>query len=373
MKYKIIVDAVTLLSPLTGIGRYTYEISKNLQENQLFECTFFYGYYSKKLIKKNEKVSTKNIISIFAKRTFFKKLLRDLAYIWAKFFSSSYDLYWQPNLIPLEAIKAKKTITTVHDFSFMLYPDFHPKERIQYIQKNFIKNIYTSDMIITGSNYTKEEIIQRLDFPKEKIKVIYHGVDHNVFKVYKDVQLSFEIPQKFILSVGSVEPRKNLLNAFKAYNALDEKIKKEYKLVFVGFKGWNNQEIMKLIDEEKQNIHYLGYISDIELAKVYNRASLFLFPSLYEGFGLPVLEAMACATPVVCSDSSSLPEVGGDAVVYCDADNYTDMSKQIQKVLEDENLQKTMIQKGLKRAKLFSWKKSADAHRKLFTLLLKEL
>ena len=159
------------------------------------------------------------------------------------------------------------------------------------------------------------------------------------------------------------------MGLLKAYNLLSNELKKEYKLVLAGFKGWENKEIVDLINQDKQNIFYLGFISDKELAKVYNLASCFLFSSFYEGFGFPVLEAMACGTPVVCSDSSSIPEVGGDAVVYCNPYDINDIKDKIELVLKDASLQQEMIKKGLERAQLFSWDKSADEHLKVFKSL----
>jgi len=374
MKKKLVIDSVPLLSPLTGIGRYIYEISKELEKRDAFEINYFYGYYSDKLMNPSSKPTVKSLKTIITRFTFIKKLVREIILLLGKINAKSYDIYWEPNLLPNQNIKTKKLITTVHDFSFVLHKEYHPKERIEYIDKYFTKNIIKSDMIITGSHFTKNEILQRLDFKEEQIEVIYHGIDHNLFQVYsnEDLKVDFELPKKFILSVGSIEPRKNLIGLLEAYSKLSLEIKKEYKLVIAGFKGWENKEIMALIEKNQENIHYLGFISDKELSIVYNLASLFVFPSFYEGFGLPVLEAMACGTPVVCSDSSSIPEVGGDAVVYCDPNNTDDISNKIVQVLNDTELQKSMKVSGIKRAKEFTWEKSASQHIKVFQKVLSE-
>jgi len=374
MKKKLVIDSVPLLSPLTGIGRYIYEISKELEKRDAFEINYFYGYYSDKLMNPSSKPTVKSLKTIITRFTFIKKLVREIILLLGKINAKSYDIYWEPNLLPNQNIKTKKLITTVHDFSFILHKEYHPKERIEYIDKYFTKNIIKSDMIITGSHFTKNEILQRLDFKEEQIEVIYHGIDHNLFQVYsnEDLKVDFELPKKFILSVGSIEPRKNLIGLLEAYSALSLEIKKEYKLVIAGFKGWENKEIMALIEKNQENIHYLGFISDKELSIVYNLASLFVFPSFYEGFGLPVLEAMACGTPVVCSDSSSIPEVGGDAVVYCDPNNTDDISNKMVQVLNDTELQKSMKVSGIKRAKEFTWEKSALQHIKVFQKVLSE-
>ncbi|MFA6197090.1 MAG: glycosyltransferase family 1 protein [Sulfurimonas sp.] len=371
MKPKILVDSISLLSPLTGIGRYTYEISKYLSKRDDFELNYFYGYYSNKLLEESGNPDLKNLKAILSKVPLLKKIIRKILLISSKLFTNKYDLYWQPNFIPVDGIKAKKTVTSVHDFSFILHREFHPKERIEYFEKYFFKNISRSDRIITGSNYSKNEILENLDFKEDKVKVIYHGINHNIFKVHKEIKIDFEIPKKFILSVGSIEPRKNLLGLLKAYSLLDDTTRSEYKLVLVGFKGWENNELMELINANKKNIHYLGFISDEELAKVYNLASCFVFASFYEGFGLPPLESMACGTPVIVSNLTSMPEVCADAAIYCDPYNIYDIKEKVELVLSDSILQNNMIEKGLKRAGEFTWEKSANEHAKVFREVLK--
>ena len=371
MKSKVLIDTISLLSPLTGIGKYTYEVSNILKKNSELEIEYFYGYYSDKLIEPTTHKSVKNLKSTINKFPFIKKIAREILFISSRLFATKYDLYWQPNFIPNRGVKAKKIVTTVHDFSFFIHRDFHPKETLEYFDNSFYKNIYRSDIIITGSNYTKSEILERLDFKEENIRVIYHGVNHNLFKIYNNIELDFKLPPKFILSVGSIEPRKNLLGLLKAYNLLTKDIKDEYKLILVGFKGWENREIMKIINQNREYIEYLGFISNEDLAKVYNLSSCFVYPSFYEGFGLPIVEAMACGTAVVSSNSSSLPEVGGDAVLYCNPHNIYDIRDKINMVLLDNNLKEELIQKGLKQAKLFSWEKSAREHLDVFKEVIK--
>ena len=372
MKIKIIVDSISLLSALTGIGRYTNEVSNYLKEDSKFEASFFYGYHSKNLISKSKKSNVKNLKTLIVKNKLLKNIAREISNTMSKLFSPTYDIYWQPNFIPNLSIKSKYTVTSVHDFSFIIHNNFHTKEKIEYFQDKFFQNIYKSDMIITGSNFTKQEILERLNFTSERVKVIYHGIDHDLFKIYKDTSVSFELPSKFIFIVGSIEPRKNLIGLLKAYDSIDKKLKNEYKLVLAGFKGWENKEVMELINSNKEDIHYLGYISDIELAKTYNLASLFVYPSFYEGVGLPPLESMACGTPVICSSTTSLPEVGGDAVIYCDPYDIEDIKFQIELVLNDKVLQKDMIKNGLERVKQFTWEKSANKHMQVFEELINE-
>jgi len=369
-KFKVVVDTIPLLSQRTGVGRYIYEVTQHLSQNDQYELDYYYGHYSKRLLSLSSFSSLRSLKWLVSKNVRLKRFARKLIMFSSRLWVPKYDLYWEPNFIPLQSIKSDKVITSIHDFSFLLYKEFHPKERIDYFEKYFFSNIYKSDMIICFSEFTKQEVLKRVDLPEEKIKVIYHGLDHDLFRVYTDCKTNLDLPEKFIFCVGSIEPRKNLLGLLQAFNSLDVTIKEEYHLVLAGFKGWKNEEIMNMIKVNQENIHYLGYISDQELAKVYNLATLFVYPSFYEGFGLPVLEAMACGTPVVTSHVSSIPEVGGDAVVYCDPHEPEDIRKKMLKVLSDHDLQQEKRTKGLNRAKTFTWERSAKEHLALFKKVL---
>jgi len=288
--------------------------------------------------------------------------------------NKKFDVYFEPNFIPID-IQAKKIVTTVHDFSFHLFPEWHPKDRINYFRNNFYKQIYKSDLIITDSNYVKEETKQFLKINDDKIRVIFMGYDKTVFKKNnKDEIIRFrhfkELPERFILFVGSIEPRKNLISLLKAYLLLPEYIKRDFTLLLVGFKGWKNADILDLLNNLKGNVEYLGSVDTDELACLYRKASCFVYPSLYEGFGLPPLEAMACGCPVIVSNAASLPEVCDDAAYYVDQYNVESIADGIHKVLTDETLRQDMIRKGLERAKLFSWEKSAKEHIKVFEEVL---
>ncbi len=203
MKLKLLVDAVALLSPLTGIGKYTYEISNILEKEEDLDLSYFYGYHSRKIINFNSHKNIKRLKAILSKSQTLKKISRKLLLASAQLQNlKKYDIYWQPNFIPNSKIRSKKIVTTVHDFSFYLYRDFHPKERIEHFDKEFLKSVHKSDFLLTGSNFTKGEILERLNFTEDRVKVIYHGVNHKIFKVYDEVNLSFDYQkQSYILSV----------------------------------------------------------------------------------------------------------------------------------------------------------------------------
>jgi glycosyltransferase involved in cell wall biosynthesis len=379
-KHSIVIDTIPLLSKLTGIGKYTFEITSRLMNaGQDLDFNFYYGYYSKNLYLPGAPSSgglAKGITKILGNNYAFKKIARFGTLLLLKLLPGKFDLYWEPATAPLRHIKCRRLITTVHDFTFHLYPHWLQKENRQYIVKHFWKNIHRSDLIITGSEYTKKEIIEFLHIDPSRIHVIYHGVDHDNFKVYDSTILTsfadtHKIPEKFILFVGSIEPRKNLANTLLAYNSLSADFKKEFKFLLAGFSGWNNAAVMRIIDQDKANIINLGYLTDLELAYLYNLASVFIYPSLYEGFGLPPLEAMACGAPVITSRAASLPEVCGEAAYYVDAHDVADIAQGIYAVSTDEAMRTGMAQKSLEQAKLFSWEKSADAHLAVFHEILR--
>jgi glycosyltransferase involved in cell wall biosynthesis len=375
----IVINTLSLLSKLTGIGKYTFELCKRITQMGIHaDISYFYGYYSKKLymmdIPPSGKV-VKRIKGYLSRFYLIKKSTRESLLFISRFSHRTFDLYWEPNIVPLEHIQSKHLITTIHDFSFQHYPECLPKENKEYLQKHFWKNIRKSDRIITGSNYIKNEIIDLLHYDAARIKVIYHGVDHDNFKTYDHSQLraftiAHNLPEKFILFVGSIEPRKNLKNVLMGYNALPDAFKKECKFVLAGFSGWKNAEIMDIIKREGNNIVYLGYLSNPELAYLYNLASAFIYASLYEGFGIPPLEAMACGTPVIVSRSSSLPEVCADAAYYVDPLRVDGISEGMYKVFDDSALREELTSKGIIRAKSFSWDESARSHVSLFNEVL---
>ncbi|MCX8034501.1 MAG: glycosyltransferase family 4 protein, partial [Thermodesulfovibrio sp.] len=323
---KILINTIPLLAPLTGIGKYTYYIAKKLREldknNKYF---YYYGYFSKQL-KSEEKTFMKQFIhrtKELIKTTPFSSHLRKLKNYLAGFSLKTFDLYFEPNFILLDKIKTKHRVVSVFDFSFDKYPQWHPKERIDFFRNNFWKSIKKADRIIVPSNFILREAKEEYGFDESLMQTVYLGIDFEIFRNYpgeviNEIINKYSLPENYILFVGSIEPRKNLKNLLHAYQSLPNYIKEEFKLVIVGFSGWENKEIMKLLDKDKGNIIYTGYVSEKELACIYNKAQLLVFPSFYEGFGLPPIEAMACSCPVLVSNKASLPEICGEGAFYCD-------------------------------------------------------
>lgn len=289
-----------------------------------------------------------------------------LAHMWTHFilpFKSGNILFCPANLAPLFIPKSKKLVMTIHDVAFLTYPESFSKFFQFYYSFLIPYNIKRADKIITISEASKSEILKLFPYAKEKITIIALGID-NKYRVTQDIQ-----KRKQILYVGSINERKNLTGVLKAFECLPNKL--DYKLVVVGnfFNLFSlSSEMKETLSRAKKNdkIIFKENLDDEALVKEYNISTLFIFPSFYEGFGLSVLEAMACGTPVVCSNTTSLPEVGGDAVVYCSPNDVNDIAEKMEMVLSDDKLQQEMIAKGLKRAKQFTWEKSAKEHMRVF-------
>lgn len=261
-----------------------------------------------------------------------------------------------------------KTVVTAHDLAFKLFPETFPKKDLRKLNLLADYTFSHADKIIAISKATKNDLLRF--YPKikeENIKVIHHGFDVNfwqedlngdeVEKVLNNFNL---IENKYLIYVGAIQPRKNLKFLIKAF----ERVKKshpELKLVLSGGNGWMWQEIYQAAEISKfsQDIILTGGISFDVMRILLRNAKLFVLPSLYEGFGIPVLEAMASGVPAVCANNSSLPEVGGEAVSFFETGSLDDCENEILKILNDENLQREMILKGLKRVKNFSWEKCA--------------
>jgi glycosyltransferase involved in cell wall biosynthesis len=373
---KILINTIPLLSPLSGVGNYTYQIARLLTDlDPASDYTYYYGYRSNKLLSPaGEDSFAFRIKNGLGTIPGFNRLLRKVRAKLRTLSNETYDLYFEPNFIPLK-VSAKRKVATVHDFSFALHPDWHPADRVEHFRSHFWSNIGECDRIIVVSDFIREACIGEYGLPAEKVVRIHNGYDRDVFRAYDEEELDevgtrYCLAKRFILSVGSIEPRKNLEGLLRAYMLLPEDMRAEYRLLLVGFKGWQNARIMEMIDSLKGQVSYLGYVPFADLGRIYNLASLFVYPSFYEGFGLPPLEAMACGCPTITSKESSLPEVCGDAVFYIDPADVESLSHGIGKVLQDTELQEQLVAKGLLRAQVFSWEDSAVKHLELFESLL---
>ncbi len=259
-----------------------------------------------------------------------------------------------------------RSVFTVHDVIPQLLPEFHLPLNRWYLTLMFPRFLRRADAVIAVSECTKRDTVRLYGVPEERIHVIYEGVDPRFrpardHAVLQQVRGRYHLPQEYILYVGTIEPRKNLTRLLEAYHALRQE-GFPHKLVFVGAKGWLYQPVFDRMRELglEDDVILPGYITDEDLPAIYAGASLFVFPSLYEGFGLPPLEALACGVPAVVSDASSLPEVVGDAALKVPPEDTAALAHAMERVLSDAELAQRLAAAGPDRAGLFTWEKAAE-------------
>ena len=253
------------------------------------------------------------------------------------------------------------TIVSVMDLSYLHFPETFKKNDLYQLTKWTEYSVKKAKKVITISNSSKDDIIKYYKVPKNKVNVVHLGLKPLSMKVNSKNLSEFGINKKFVLFVGTLQPRKNIERLIEAFSKLPQQLK-DYQLVIVGKKGWLFEPILEAPKKYgvEENVLFLDYVSDNDLPNFYSNAEVFVLPSLYEGFGLPVLEAMRYDCPVITSKVSSLPEAGGDAALYFDPENVDDIRDTIQKVLSSDTVRKDMIEKGKVHYKKFTWQKAAD-------------
>jgi glycosyltransferase involved in cell wall biosynthesis len=268
-------------------------------------------------------------------------------------------------LIPLHGGTYSKVVT-IHDLVAFLFPDTIPRKYAMYMRWLIKRVVKRADRVISVSENTKNDMVQILNLDPDKITVVHEAAQPD-FRVVKDKELieatcrRYGINGPFIYHVGNIEPRKNLVRLMKAYLLLRDRLKGKVKLVITGQKGWLTKKLFRNLGgvDLSEDVIFTGYAPSSDLPVLMNAAEAFIFPSLYEGFGLPVLEAMSCGTPVVTSNISSLPEIVDDAAVLVDPYLEDSIAEGILNVLEDSDLRKDLKARGLAQSAKFSWEKAA--------------
>jgi len=341
------------------------------------------GYYTANLVSALRKIDFENEYILF-KNSFFcgnlsvpKRILWEQVVFPLQVSAEKIDILHIPAFSPplfLAKLRKCKIVATLHDLIGIRMPKNNLSLGSRFYWSKYLammsKNV---DMIITDSNYSKQDIVELLKLPEEKVKVV-HLSPASIFRPVEDkekikyIKTKYNVDEKgYILYVGNIEFRKNLLLLVRIW----EKFQIEHKLLLVGTITEYAQVLMKEIKEKRleSRIIFTGYVPLEELLLLYNGATLFVYPSLYEGFGLPVLEAMACGVPVVASNVTALPEIVGDAGMLASPTDVNEFGYAIVKILSDISLQNLLRKKGLSRVKMFSWEKTARETLEVYKML----
>lgn len=283
-------------------------------------------------------------------------------------------LFIPSGMIPVIPFRFYKLITTIHDVCFLDYPQYYSKQDL-FIQKLALKlGLFFSNKIITVSEYSKSQIIKHTSCNANKIEVVHLGYDKNIYKKIDDIELfdrmrkKYNLPNNFILFIGRIEEKKNIVNQIKAFDRFNQKYQ-DYKFVLVGKPGYGYDNVKTEIFENElhKNIIELGYVSTVDMVAIINMSKIFMFVSNYEGFGLPIIEAMACGVPVITSNNTSMPEIAGDAAFFIEPNNVLGIYEKLCSITENsEGVRDDLIKKGFNRVKEFSWKKCAKKTIKVF-------
>lgn len=371
---KVSIELQPCLKNKSGIGVYTYELTKRLQEYRDIEIQGnIFNFLNRNDIKNDIHGLNfkKNTCTLFP-YGIYREIWRYIPVKYNFLFRGKSDIYQFFNFVVPPNISGK-IITTIHDLTYILYPDTMDSSNRKKLEKDMHHTVRNADYIITISESSKKDIIKYLGIDESKIEVIYPGVDETYKKLLSNDQIvavknKYSINGKYILYLGTLEPRKNIETIIRAYDCFKKANKENIKLVLAGKKGWLYDSIFKLIEEFglEEDVIFTDYIDDKDKAPLYQGAEMFLFPSLYEGFGIPIIEAMASRTPVITSNSSSLPEASGDAAIITDPLDYKEIARSIELILNDSELREKMINDGIKQADKFNWDISAEKLKNIY-------
>ncbi len=378
---RIGIDCRTILNPGfgqgAGIGHYTYYLVKNLIElDPEDEFILFFDRLITPEEAKEFSYGRKNVQVRFFP---FHDYRHYLPIVYSHFLISAFlrreqlDLYHNPaNIIPLKY--RGLAVITVHDLAIYKNPKWFPtKLGRQFFSTKLLvpDSLERAAAIIAVSESTKRDLMEIFEIPEKKIRVITEGVEQGQSLKTKSSEYledKFKIKEPYFLYLGTIEPRKNLVGLIKAFRSLISSQSSQagrLELVIAGARGWKDKPIFKLIEEsnrqlKREVIRYLGYVSFEDKKILFQKALGFVFPTFYEGFGLPVLEALTFGTPVISSNLSSIPEVVGEAGILINPHREEELIEAMKRILLDKNLREKLSQAGLARSKLFSWKKCAQ-------------
>jgi glycosyltransferase involved in cell wall biosynthesis len=370
---RLAFNATALLSPFTGIGQYSFQLATNMLSKEIMDINFFYGAIWDQRLRQIPSRTIGTALPILRQYMPFgyeiKTWLQN--YYFHKFSNpknrkKKFDIYHEPSILPLRF--DGPTVITIHDLAWIRHPETHPVQRVRALNRYFEKGLGQAHAIITPSRFVKNELIELFSVPAELIYTIPLGVEPQ-FKPMQVNQTRSLLDRRglrhgqYILVVGTMEPRKNIALVVRAYLQLPKKLRIAYPLVLVGINGWCNTMLMRQLDPliSSGEVRQLGYVPRSELAVLMAGALTLVYPSIYEGFGLPILESMACGVPVISSNTSSLPELVGDTGVLIKPEDDHALKVALLRMVNDEHWRLSQSKKSWLRAQSLTWSRCADS------------
>ena len=363
---RVAINAIAMLSPLTGIGQYAYNLVREMQDLRLAPWLFYVASWSQEL-------RAMTLPGMETAKTVFKRLMPK-PYVVKRFllqqtFSRGVKrhgvkLYHEPNFMSYRF--DGPAVVTVHDLSWLRYPETHPADRVREMNRVMPRAMDSAAHVLVDSDFVKREVMEHYGLPEGRITTTLLGVSTE-FRPLTAEQCAAPLDRyrlqygRYILAVATLEPRKNLSSLIAAFAQLPDTLRRRYPLVIAGMRGWGESMMSESLRNmiAKGEVKLVGYVAQADLPKLYAGARMFVYPSLYEGFGLPPLEAMACAVPVIASNRASLPEVVGNAGILSEALDDSRIAQHMRALIEDDALHAHLAKAGRLRARQFTWRKCA--------------
>lgn len=376
----IFLDGQPLLGQRSGVSNYVRNLYKELLNLNL-DIDLFFNRIAKNIHLDDLTLQIEQQPTIINTRYPYKVIRRLLKpgilynypFDWIN--KSSASIFHGTNFTHIP-VSSKKTVITIHDLAYMIYPETTSEKIYRHHTKWVPYSAKLASKIIAVSQHTKNDIIQLLGVPEDKIEVVYLAADQLYRPLSKNqVQAAlnkYNLPSDYLLFVGTLEPRKNLMGLLKAFHHLIMNYRCDHKLVIVGAKGWKYSPLFDFIQQNQleSKVIFTGFIEDEDLAAIYNGATLLTMPSIYEGFGIPILEAMNCGIPVIASDVSAIPEIVDKYGILLPPNEHELWAEKIYELINDESKINLYKHLSLERASHFSWQKTAFETKMVYDKIL---
>ena len=351
---------------ISGVENYTTSLIEHAPKSSGQHHTLF-GFYNAYREVEMPVPGTEQfkIIRTRIPNKIFNFLLATIGYPKFENLYGQFDVVWLPDLRPFAVKKNTRLAITVHDASPIMHPEFYSLRRTLWHRIiNYRMSYKRADIIFAVSEYTKYDLVKLFGIDEQKIKVVYPGIDHARFHtnlntdIQHRIRKKYNLPHSYILTISTLEPRKNIPGVIAAFDRIQTP---DVHLVIAGRPGWLYKDIYKKINSSPKRscIHLIGYVPEADKPYLISMASLVCYPSFYEGFGFVPLEAMACGVPAITSARTSMPEICGDAALLVEPYQLADLTMAIESLLTDPVLRDDLIRKGLQRARMFDWSKTA--------------